>query len=315
MGMEPLYYCNEMMSVRETRNIEERVGLEDVERYWSGSPCGSDQSTLKDRKRYFEEIEQRRYSHERHILDVARFSEFKGQRVLEVGCGIGTDGVQFARNGALYTGINLDEGSTVLARECFEMFGMPGRLLKMNAEHMEFPANTFDHVYSFGVIHHSPDPERIVAEIFRVLKPGGTVTSMLYNRSSINYYVEIMFLRKIFRYALLPSFAPRLIAKIVGLSAEKLARHREILLSEKMTPARWVSINTDGPECPLARVYSRRQALSLFHASGFLNVKTYVRFFNTDHYGFIGKLIPNLIAVHIGRFFGWHRLVEAIKQK
>src|SRR6266481_7746186 len=68
------------------------------------------------------------------------------------------------------------------------MFGLPGRFETANAEEkLPFADNTFDHVYSFGVIHHSPAPERIASEIHRVLKKGGTFTVMLYNRSSINY--------------------------------------------------------------------------------------------------------------------------------
>src|SRR5919198_1237320 len=105
--------------------------------------------------------------------------------------------------------------------------------------------------------------------MFRVLKPGGTISVMVYNKSSINYYVEIMFLRKILRYALLPSFSPRFIARLTGFSEEKLRRHREILFSEKMTPQRWVSINTDGPDCPLSCVYSSKRILDLFSSAGF----------------------------------------------
>jgi 2-polyprenyl-3-methyl-5-hydroxy-6-metoxy-1,4-benzoquinol methylase len=297
----------------EIGNMLGLVTLEQVETFWSQHPCGATDSNSTDRRAYFEDIERRRYSRFRHIPEVARFEAFTGRRVLEIGCGVGTDGRQFARHGALYTGINLDEGSSRLAREAFAVFELPGAILKMNAEELTFPDESFDHVYSLGVIHHSPNPERIVAEMLRVLKPGGTVATMVYNKSSVNYYVEIQFLRRLLRYALLPAGAPRLIARLTGFSHAKLRRHREILFSERMTPERWISINTDGPDCPLARVYTGSEIVATFAGAGFSNVRTYVRFFDTEHYSFVGALIPNWLADAIGNRWGWSRWVEAVR--
>ena len=284
-----------------------------VEKFWSSHPCGADTGASSKRKDYFQEIEKYRYNTHRNIKRDARFQEFSGKRVLEVGCGVGTDGRQFANNGAIYTGINVDEGSTTLAVEAFELFGLSGTILQMDGEEMEFQAGTFDHVYSFGVIHHTANPERMVEEMFRVCKPGGTFCVMLYNKSSVNYWFEIMFLRKMLRYALMPSVAPDFISKAGGFDRDKLHRHREIMLSEKMTPERWISINTDGPDNPLSRVFSRREAMELFIGSGFSDVRTYCRFFDTSHYGFLGKVISNDFADRIGNKVGWHRLVEGAK--
>lgn len=287
--------------------------IKDVREFWSTHPCGSDRSNSKDRKIYFADIERDRYEIIRHIPQVARFTDFKGKKVLEVGCGIGTDGRQFARNGAIYTGINLDEGSTRLAKEAFNLFGLDGTILTMNAEEMDFPDNYFDYCYSLGVIHHTPNPPKIVYQIFRVLKPGGSARVMVYNKSSINYWFEIMFLRKVFRYCLMPRFAPGLISRLTGFSEYKLKRHREIMLSEKMTHERWLSINTDGPDNPLSRVYSKQDALNLFKEAGFSDVSTYVRHFDKSHYSFIGKIIPDWLADKIGNVWGWCRWIEAIK--
>lgn len=288
--------------------------IHDVEQFWSTHPCGSDQSSATERRAYFEEIARHRYELIKHIQRDARFGDFQDKSVLEVGCGVGTDGVQFARNGAIYTGINLDEGSTRLAQENFSVSGVPGAILKMDAEEMLFTPASFDHVYSYGVIHHSPNPERIVQEMYRVLKPGGTASLMVYNKSSINYYLEIMFLRKLFRLALIPSFAPGLISAALGLDGPKLRQHREIFLSKKkMSHDRWVSINTDGPDCPLARVYSRTEVVELFQSAGFKEINTFARFFNTEHYGKVAKLIPVIIAEGVGNIWGWCRWVEARK--
>jgi SAM-dependent methyltransferase len=191
------------------------------------------------------------------------------------------------------------------------LFGVPGKFEVANAEErLPFVNDTFDHVYSFGVIHHSPAPESIVREIHRVLRPGGTLTVMLYNRSSINYYIEIMFLRKIFRRCLRPAFMPGLLAAVTGFDRWKLEGHRE-MLKKKITREQWVSMNTDGPFCPLARVYDRREAAALF--KDFADVRQDVWEFNVDHWSFIGRAIPALVAKWIGRHWGWHRMIYARK--
>lgn len=283
-----------------------------VQGFWNANPCQSDLSSEQDRRRYFEEISRKRYQgREWHIPTVARFAAFRGKDVLEVGCSIATDGLEFAKNGANYTGIDLTPNAIEMASERFQLFSVPGRFEVANAEErIPFPDQTFDHVYSFGVIHHSPVPERIVGEIHRVLRPGGTLTVMLYNRSSINYYIEIMFLRKIFRWCLLPKFMPALLAAITGFDRWKLEGHRE-MLNRKITKEQWVSMNTDGPFCPLARVYDRREAAILFKE--FENVRQEVWEFNVDHWSFIGKAIPASVTKWIGRRWGWHRMIYARK--
>ena len=140
--------------------MKNKATTKDVEFYWNSHPCESDRSTSIDRKNYFEEIERIRYSHVRHYSKVGRFDGFKNKKILEIGCGIGTDGRQFAKHGAIYTGINLDYNSTKLAKEAFELFDLKGEIYQMNAENLEFEDNSFDHIFSLGVIHHSPNTER-----------------------------------------------------------------------------------------------------------------------------------------------------------
>jgi ubiquinone/menaquinone biosynthesis C-methylase UbiE len=287
--------------------------ITEVQGFWNANPCQSDLSSEQDRRRYFEEISRKRYQgREWHIPTVARFAAFRGKDVLEIGCGIGTDGLEFARNGARYTGVDLTPKSIELATERFRLFGVPGTFEVANAEEcLPFADSSFDHVYSFGVIHHSPVPEKIIREIYRVLRPGGTLTVMLYNRSSINYYVEIMFLRRIFRWCLLPAFMPGLLAAVSGFDRWKLEGHRK-LLQTKITKEQWISMNTDGPFCPLARVYGQQEATVLF--KDFENVRQEVWEFNVDHWSIIGRAIPRRIAQWIGRRYGWHRMIYAQKR-
>src|SRR4051812_553633 len=270
---------------------EETPTIETVRNFWESNPCGNETSTSSDRLAYFEEVEQYRYTLAPFIPRVARFGDYRGKRVLEIGCGMGTDGSQFAKGGADYVGVDLTEAAAKLARENLAVRGLPGQTQSANAERLPFPDASFDHVYSFGVIHHTESPEAVIEEVRRVLKPGGTLTVMLYNRTSINYYVEIMGLRKLGRAVLRPSWAPALIAKLLRLPREKLEGHRRQLLRiPKPTNLQWISMNTDGPECPLARVYSAREVKELFGA--FDSVRTDVHFFDASHWPFLGRLLP-----------------------
>jgi ubiquinone/menaquinone biosynthesis C-methylase UbiE len=286
--------------------------IAEVRDYWNANPCNSRLSQETDRRRYFEEVSRKRYEgRDWHVPIIAKFDSFRGKDVLEIGCGIGTDGMEFARCGARYIGVDLTPKSLELTRERFNVFGVLGRFEVANAEEgLPLADDSIDHVYSFGVIHHSPAPEKIIREIYRVLRPGGTLTVMLYNRSSINYYFEIMFLRKIFRWCLLPAFMPGLLAAVTGFDRWKLEGHRE-MLKKKITKEQWVSMNTDGPFCPLARVYNRQEAAVLF--KDFENVRQEIWEFNVDHWSFIGKAIPDRVAKWIGRRCGWHRMIYAQK--
>jgi len=289
-----------------------KTSVEEVRGFWNASPCQAGLSCAEDRRRYFQEISEKRYAgRDWHVPTVADFNSFRGKKVLEVGCGMATDGLEFARAGAIYTGVDLTPRAVELARERFGLFGIPGRFEVANTEEgIPFPDCSFDHVYSFGVIHHSPMPEKIVREIHRVLRKGGTFTVMLYNKSSINYYIEIMFLRKVFRWLLLPRFMPRLIAAISGFDQWKLEGHREIL-KKKLSKEEWISRNTDGPLCPLAGVYDRQAAAELF--SQFANVRQEIWEFNVDHWSFVGRAMPKALTMWLGRRWGWHRMIYGEK--
>lgn len=290
------------------------VGVSDVREYWNANPCQSDLSEEGDRREYFEEISRKRFcGREWHVPTLAQFAAFAGKDVLEIGCGIATDGLEFAKRGARYVGIDLTPHSIELARERFALFNVKGRFEVANAEErIPFPEETFDHVYSFGVIHHSPKTQAIVNELYRVLRPGGTFTVMVYNRSSINYRVEIMLLRKAFRLLLYPKGMPRLLSKVTGLPEWKLVGHQQRLRAgRKMSKEEWVSMNTDGPHCPLAKVYNRREAAELFRR--FRDVRQEIWEFNSDHWPFVRRLIPVGLERGIGRLWGWHRMIYGTK--
>ncbi|MBI3949937.1 MAG: methyltransferase domain-containing protein [Acidobacteria bacterium] len=286
--------------------------ISDVKTFWNTNPCNSRYSTQEDRTAYFEELEQRRYRVEWHIPIVAQFDKFGEKDVLEIGCGMGADGLQFARHGARYTGLDLTPEAVRISEERFELYGIKGTFEVGDAEEMPFLDNSFDHIYSFGVIHVSPDTEAIVRHMYRVLRPGGTFCVMVYNTTSINYYIEIMFLRKLFRWLLYPSFMPSLLAKLTGLDEYTLQGHRELLLSNpKMSKQEWLSRNTDGPYCPYAKVYTKEQVLELF--KDFEDVRTEVWYFEPSHWSYLGKMLPASVVKFLGCHWGWHRMVYGRK--
>jgi 2-polyprenyl-3-methyl-5-hydroxy-6-metoxy-1,4-benzoquinol methylase len=115
------------------------------------------------------------------------YERLRGKRVLEIGCGMGCMASQWALQGADITAIDLNPVAIEKTTQRFELFELKGRIMEVDAETLPFPDATFDYVYSWGVIHHTPDIEKAAREMYRVLKPGGQIALMLYNRESILY--------------------------------------------------------------------------------------------------------------------------------
>src|SRR5579859_4613899 len=161
--------------------------IETVAEYWNRRPCNIRHSRSEiGTRQYFDEVEQRKYFVEPHIPGFARVEDWRGRRVLEVGCGLGTDAVNFARAGADYTGVDLSEASLALARRRFEVFGLPGRFLHANGEELasHLERGSFDLVYSFGVIHHTPHPAAVVRQVRELVTDRGEFRLMLYAKDS-----------------------------------------------------------------------------------------------------------------------------------
>jgi ubiquinone/menaquinone biosynthesis C-methylase UbiE len=133
---------------------------------------------------FFQQLDDYRYNKLNYLPRLVDFSSYQGKRLLEVGCGAGIDLVRFARAGAIATGIDLSTTAIDLARKNIEQNGLSADLHVMNGEAMQFPDNSFDAVYAHGVLQYTANPEKMVAELHRVVKPGGEVIVMVYNRNS-----------------------------------------------------------------------------------------------------------------------------------
>jgi 2-polyprenyl-3-methyl-5-hydroxy-6-metoxy-1,4-benzoquinol methylase len=286
---------------------------ERVRAFWQEHPCGIKFSDAEmGTREFFDRVEAHRYGKEWHIPIAADFGSTRGLKVLEIGCGLGTDGAQFARAGADYTGIDLTEASIELAQKKFELAGLKGEFRISDAENLDFADETFDVVYSHGVLHHTPDTGKAVGEIHRVLKPGGRAMVMLYHRGSYNYRIGIRILRRAGAGLLKSESGIKLVHSLTGEPIDSLREHAQ-LAKENGGPSAddFLSQSTDGAGNPLARVYSRREARDLFRDFRTVELRAY--FLNKRFIPLIGNLLPRSVESALAARWGWHLWIYATK--
>jgi ubiquinone/menaquinone biosynthesis C-methylase UbiE len=269
------------------------TSISDVEGYWDARPCNIRHSPKPvGSKEYFDEVEARKYFVEKHIPAFADFDRWKGKRVLEVGCGIGTDSINFARAGAYLTAVDLSGESLRIAKQRARVMGVEDRIefVQANAEELTsaVAGDPYDLVYSFGVVHHTPRPERALAEMRALATSGGTLELMVYHRRSWKVFWTVMARGR----------------GQIWKTDELVARH-----SEAQTG------------CPVTYTYSRRQARELVERAGFrveqvrvehvfpYRVRDYVeyRYVKEPYFAWV----PGPAFRAFERRFGWHLLVDA----
>lgn len=188
-------------------NLEKQA----VHDYWNTAPCESDtywarvggEARWLDyvplSREYFDAVEAHRYQTQPDIFGFAQFTRYHGKRVLEIGVGSGTDFLQWVRAGAEVFGVDLTQTAIETTRARLKVYGLScADLRTADAEALPFEDDMFDLVYSWGVLHHTPDTMRAIAEAVRVTRPGGTVKLMLYNRHSIvalRYWINFALLK------------------------------------------------------------------------------------------------------------------------
>ena len=212
----------------------------------------------------------------------------KNKKVLEVGVGLGTDILQFAKGGALAHGIDLTNKAIELTSLRFAQNGLKGIFKTASFTQIPFEDDSFDLIYSFGVLHHSEETQEGIDEIFRVLSPGGEITIMLYHKG-FKYYI-----RKLFLYGVLKGEYFRYT------SQEIINRHSE-----------------DYGLCPMTKAYNRPEAAKMF--SKFTNV-TFSVYRLDDYITLKGKfislsklLLPSRVYRAVENKFGWNLIIKAKK--
>lgn len=238
---------------------------------WNANPCGAIASAENDRS-FFDQVESERYRQQYWQRAFFDFMSFKG-RVLEIGIGLGTDLKQFARAGAECHGVDITDKHLSLTNRNFENEGLPLTLHRSDANKLPYPDNHFDCVYSFGVIHHIPDVDTVLDEVFRVLRPGGVFQVAVYHLFSIHTFS--LFLRSIFT------------GRIVGIGISGV-------LATIESGADGVVVK------PYVRLYSARTLEKLLRRHDFQVVKTGVRQVNFDKSHFLNFLR------RFENFIGWY---------
>jgi len=263
-----------------------------VQQYWDARPCNVRHSPKPiGSPEYFDEVEARKYRVEPHIPAFADFASWRGKRVLEVGCGIGTDTMNFARAGAAVTAVDLSGESLRIARERAQVFGLSKHIdfVHANAEELTsaLPDGQYDLVYSFGVVHHTPHPERALAQMRQLAAPGGTLRLMVYYRRSWK------------------------VLSIVARGSGRVWKTDEL-----------VAMNSEAQTgCPVTYTYTRRQARELVETAGFRVNRVWVdhifpyriadyleyRYVKQPHF----RWMPDSIFRALERHAGWHLMVDA----
>jgi len=164
--------------------------IEEVQKFWDARPCNIRHGTAPvGTREYFDQVEKRKYFVEPHIPTFAEFPRWKDRYVLEIGCGIGTDTVSFARAGAYVTAVDLSTESLKLTEKRVKAYGLEDRVVLKQANCEELSRTVdpypYDLIYSFGVIHHTPSPDRAMQELANFAGPDTVLKLMLYAKYSI----------------------------------------------------------------------------------------------------------------------------------
>ncbi|MGH7992240.1 MAG: class I SAM-dependent methyltransferase [Limisphaerales bacterium] len=298
--------------------------VSEVKSFWNTEACGTHfVEQAADEKDFFEKFRAFRYRTEWHIPLLVPFAESRGKQVLEIGTGNGADGVMFASHGAQYTGVDLTEAALEATRRHFAVMGLTGRFQRENAEHLSFDDGSFDWVFSHGVLHHTPNTQAAINEVYRVLKPGGRAIIMLYHKHSFNYYIRIMTymrLRVLFkvlsrtgRWSRDRQAAANTLQGLRGNQDRQVwSIHYQNFLREGwryLRAGNFVHHCTDGPECPVAYAFTRAEATALF--SNFRHVRTTVAHLPLKKYY---RGIPFGLEKFLARRMGWYLFIFADKQ-
>ena len=206
----------------------------DVREYWNRHIHDLDITTHPvGSPGFFADLDQYHFEKLHHLLALVNFDGYRGRRVLDVGCGAGTDLARFARGGASVTGVDVSSSAIALARENFRQQGLSGEFREADGEHLPFPDGSFDAVYAHGVVQYTADGQALINECHRVLAPGGEAIFQVYNRIS-----WLNGLSKLMKVPLEHDDAPVLRKYTAAEFRALLSRFREVRIVEERFPVK-----------------------------------------------------------------------------
>jgi ubiquinone/menaquinone biosynthesis C-methylase UbiE len=285
-----------------------------VQNFWQNSPCDSWFTQEKRGTReFYQSLDDHRYKVHPQLISALKLEKACGMRVLEIGCGCGSEAERFARNGAHYTAVDLTNIAVSLTQRRFQLANLQGRFVQCDAENLPFADGSFDVVYSHGVLHHTPDTPRTIREVYRVLADCGSAMVMLYYRNSFNYQVNLRVVRRLRACLLRTQLGAKLARRIGSEEEDELRRHAELVQQDAdyLEMQSVLNRNTDGPDNPLSQVFSRKSASKLF--CQFKDVRTQIMFWNPNWLPGIGKLLPRWMEDALAARWGWHLWIYAEK--
>ena len=248
-----------------------RLGLalmdeQTIQDFWQNHACGDalvgglEERFSGDYEQFFSDYDQFRYSLERHLPACFDALNLAGKRVLEIGLGQGADSESLIRRGAGWTGVDLTAESVERVRTRLKVRNLPFDDLQQGSVlDLPFADNTFDMVFSHGVLHHVPEIRHAEKEIHRVLKPGGELVIMMYARWSLNYLVSIALVRRAALLAAYPLAQLGVVEADGGMLGGHLGNARKLGLLRYLRLKEFTHHNTDGPANPYALVYDRKR--------------------------------------------------------
>jgi len=279
-----------------------------VQSFWEHSPCDSwFADGQPGTPGFYRTLDEHRYRVHPKLLSAIGLEKTSGLRVLEIGCGCGSEAERLARAGAHYTAVDLTNAALHLTKERFRLAGLKGNFTQGDEESLPFADDSFDLVYSHGVLHHTPDTAQAIREVYRVLSPSGRAVIMLYHRDSFNYEINLRVVRRLRAQLLRTRMGLKIVRKIWRKSATELGRQAELI---KQDPRAYLEMqnvlnrNTDGPDNPLSQVFSKKSARPLFWQ--FRTVKTEVMFWNPNWLPVLGKVLPESLEDKLASRWGWH---------
>jgi ubiquinone/menaquinone biosynthesis C-methylase UbiE len=278
-------FVNDLPRTDGARRVQTGDAYKDqVQHQWNNNPVGSETARGAQPRslNWFLDVERYRYhDYAPWMPEVMEFAAHAGEQVLEIGGGMGTDLAQFARHGAIVTDVDLSEGHLRLAEENFRLRGLTGRFVHHDAESLPFDEATFDLVYSNGVIHHTPNTARTVAEMHRVLKPGGRAIVMVYAENSLQYWRNL-----VWHFGLKNGdLATRSMAEIMSRTVER----------------------TGNDARPLVKVYTKARLRALFR--DFTDIAIVHRQISPE---LVPRRLRRLMPL-IERLAGWNLIIKARK--